>query len=345
MIKSIRYGLMVCLFSMHLVTLWGQDLHFSQFMNSPLLTNPANAGFIPDGDYRLGANYRNQWASVTAFPYKTMSLFGDMQVMPDPEANGWIGLGGLVLRDVAGTGVLTSTKAYGAIAYHQMLGVGSLLSVGFNVGWSNKQINTQGLSFPSQWNGQFFDIHQTGAPSLLTNQSNYLDLQTGLNYAYFPNDKVWLNGGVSVMHVNRPRESFFASSDSAGNRLSMRYNGFFNSSFKLNDRLIISPAAYYTLQARSSQLMGSVQARYNASGDGTTELLAGLAYRHRESVIPMLGVGMNDLMFTFSYDVTLSGLNAFNGARGAFEFSLVKQGRRDKYRGNGRESMCPSFRY
>ena len=37
-----------------------QDLHFSQFMNSPLLTNPANTGFIPDGDYRLGVNYRNQ---------------------------------------------------------------------------------------------------------------------------------------------------------------------------------------------------------------------------------------------------------------------------------------------
>ncbi|MBS1574874.1 MAG: hypothetical protein JST09_06180, partial [Bacteroidetes bacterium] len=33
-----------------------QDLHFSQFFNSPLTTNPANTGFIPDGDYRLGIN-------------------------------------------------------------------------------------------------------------------------------------------------------------------------------------------------------------------------------------------------------------------------------------------------
>lgn len=241
--------------------------------------------------------------------------------------------------------MLTSTKAYGAVAYHQMLGVGSLLSVGFNVGWSNKQINTQGLSFPSQWNGQFFDVHQAGAPVLQTNQSNYLDLQTGLNYAYFPNDRVWLNGGVSVMHVNRPRETFFIANDSADNRLQMRYNGFFNSSFKINDRLILSPAAYYTTQARSAQVMGSLMARYNASGDGATELLAGLGYRHRESVIPMLGLGLNDLVLTFSYDVTLSGLNSFNAARGAFELSLIKQGRRDPYRGNGRESMCPSFRY
>jgi hypothetical protein len=35
-----------------------QDLHFSQFFNSPLSTNPANTGFIPDGDYRLGVNFR-----------------------------------------------------------------------------------------------------------------------------------------------------------------------------------------------------------------------------------------------------------------------------------------------
>ncbi|HET7000972.1 MAG TPA: type IX secretion system membrane protein PorP/SprF, partial [Puia sp.] len=41
-----------------------QDLHFSQWFNEPLLTNPANTGFIPDADYRLGANYRNQWSSV-----------------------------------------------------------------------------------------------------------------------------------------------------------------------------------------------------------------------------------------------------------------------------------------
>ena len=65
--------------------LHAQDLHYSQFMNSPLLTNPANTGFIPDGDYRLGANFRNQWSSVTAFPYKTFSVFGDVQTMQNDD--------------------------------------------------------------------------------------------------------------------------------------------------------------------------------------------------------------------------------------------------------------------
>src|SRR6476661_3932392 len=78
-----------------------QDLHFSQFMNSPLLTNPANTGFIPAADYRLGINYRNQWSSIMTVPYKTMSAYGDIQMMRDRFENGWLGAGGAILKDVA----------------------------------------------------------------------------------------------------------------------------------------------------------------------------------------------------------------------------------------------------
>ncbi len=90
-------------------TSYAQDLHFSQFFNSPLSTNPANTGFIPDGDYRLGVNFRDQWSSIMSVPYKTMSAFADVQVMKNRDQTGWVGLGGLVLRDVAGSGNLTST--------------------------------------------------------------------------------------------------------------------------------------------------------------------------------------------------------------------------------------------
>ena len=102
-----------------------QDLHFSQFMQTPLLINPANTGFIPDGDYRLGVNYRNQWSSLSAFPYKTISAFGDWQLLQNSDQTGWLGAGGLILRDVAGTSLLTSTKVYGSVAYHQMINNGS----------------------------------------------------------------------------------------------------------------------------------------------------------------------------------------------------------------------------
>ena len=81
-----------------------QDLHFSQYFNSPLLINPANTGFAPDVDWRVGLNYRNQWASITPNPYKTMSAWGDMQLFNNRVENGCMGIGASLLKDVAGSG-------------------------------------------------------------------------------------------------------------------------------------------------------------------------------------------------------------------------------------------------
>src|SRR5665647_3269453 len=198
-----------------------QDLHFSQFFNNPLLTNPANTGFIPDADYRLGASYRNQYSNIMAQPYKTMSIFGDAQVFRNKIETGWLGLGGVILRDVAGTGSLTSTKAYASIAYHQELGLSSLLTAGFNVGWANKRIDQSKLTYPDQFDGQFFDGTLPTSAQLLNNNVSYFDMQAGINYAYFPTQDVYINAGYSIMHVNQPKETFFE--DATSDQISMRH--------------------------------------------------------------------------------------------------------------------------
>lgn len=328
------------------VSVRAQDLHFSQFFNSPLTTNPANTGFIPDGDYRLGINYRNQWSSIMTMPYKTMSAYGDVQMAKDKFDNGWIGLGGVILRDVAGSGNLTSTKIYGSVAYHQMLGYSSLLSLGFNVGWANKQINIANLKFPDQFDGKFFDnkLPSDAYNYIKNNNVSYLDMQVGMNYAYFPTDKVYVNAGFSIWHVNKPNESFFGSdaSPDESTRVPFRYIGFLNGSFKVDDNWIINPNVYYTRQSNVSELVGGLNAHYNVSGDGSYQLIGGLYYRNQEAIIPMIGLGYNDYTFTFSYDATMSSLKTYNGSRGAFEFSLVKQG---VINPNGKKiTPCPTFR-
>jgi type IX secretion system PorP/SprF family membrane protein len=320
-----------------------QDIHFSQFFNSPLSTNPANTGFIPDGDYRLGVNFRDQWSSIMSLPYKTMSAFGDVQIMKNRDQNGWVGIGGLVLRDVAGSGNLTSTKVYGSVAYHQMLGYSSLLSLGFNTGIANKRINTANLKFPDQFDGKFFDNKLPTSAVLDRNNISYLDMQVGMNYAYFPTEKIYVNTGFSVHHVNRPQESFFESS-AYTNRVPRRYIGFLNGSFMINDQWIINPNAYFTMQAKSSELVAGLNAQYNLSGDGEYVLTGGLYYRHKEAIIPMIGIGYKDYAFAFTYDATMSTLKNYNGSRGAYEFSLIKQGIFDRFNGDRRSTICPSFK-
>lgn len=342
--KNISKYKLLAVFSLSLMLSlhsFAQDLHFSQFFNSPLTTNPANTGFIPDGDYRLGINYRNQWSSIMTVPYKTMSAFGDVQVGKNKFENGWIGLGGVILKDVAGSGSLSSTKVYGSVAYHQMLGYSSLLSLGFNVGYANKQINTASLKFPDQFDGRFFDNKLPTAVMLDRNNISYLDMQVGMNYAYFPTDKIYVNGGFSAHHVNKPRESFFTSSD-LSDKVPVRYIGFLNGSFKVSNQVIVNPNIYYTMQAKSQEIVGGVNAHYDLSGDGSYQLIGGLYYRHKEAIIPMVGLGWRDYTFMFSYDATMSSLKNYNNSRGAFEFSLVKQG---VINPNGnRITPCPTFR-
>jgi type IX secretion system PorP/SprF family membrane protein len=322
-----------------------QDLHFSQWFNSPLTTNPANTGFIPDADFRLGANYRDQWSPVMAVPYRTMSIWGDAQVFRNRIENGWMGVGGVILRDDAGSGTLTSTEAYGSVAYHQMLGYSSLLTAGFNAGFINKRINTSQLKFPDQFDGHFFDAQLP--TSVVIDQPNvtYFDMQLGLNYAYFPTNKMYLNAGFSVQHINRARESFF-STDPAGfdSRIPRRYIGFINASIKASDQVIINPMGYYTTMANSSEVVLGLNAQYNLMDEGDQQVIGGLYYRAGDAIIPMIGFIYKSIKLTFTYDVTTSTLKHYDGGFGAYEFALTSQGFYNEYNGNRRQSLCPSFK-
>ncbi|MCU0387789.1 MAG: PorP/SprF family type IX secretion system membrane protein [Chitinophagaceae bacterium] len=316
-----------------------QDLHFSQFMNNPLLTNPANTGFNPDYDFRVGGSYRNQWWSLPA-PYKTVSLWGDIQINRESIPNGWLGLGGVLLNDVAGDGGLTSTKMYGSIAYHQELGEAHLLSAGFNVGFASKRIDIQNFRWENQWTGKFFDSNVPSGESFAFSQIGYLDIQAGLNYAYFPNENVYFNAGVSLMHLNTPRESFF-SEDVSDNRVPMRTTAFANMAIKASEQWIISPNVYYSNQAGASELVGGLMAQYNLSGGGETQVLGGAYMRAGDAAIGMVGVEWNATRLTFSYDATMSNVKNFNGGNGAIEFSLIKFGAFSTR--TPRQSRCPSF--
>lgn len=273
-------------------------------------------------------------------PYKTISVFGDAQVLRDRLENGWLGLGAVLLNDQAGSGSLTSTKIYGSVAYHQMLGLSSLVSAGFNIGWANKSINPSKLKFPDQFDGKFFDNTLPTSVVLTNTNVGYLDVHAGMNYAYFPDENVYINAGYSIQHVNRPRETFFADNTNQG-RIPFRQSAFVNAILKVNDRLIVNPNAYFTTQAKATDLVFGLNANYNLSEFGEKQLLAGVYYRLGDAVVPMVGFELKNIQFAFSYDVTLSSLSKYNGYRGASEFSIIKKG---FYPDNvDRQSLCPKF--
>lgn len=324
---------------------WGavsaQDLHFSQYFNTPLLINPANTGFNPDYDFRVGGNYRDQWSSV-GNPYRTMNLWGDVKAFGDRFENGWMGIGGSIMKDAAGTGNLSSIRATASIAYHQMLGYNSLLSGGFGLSYVNKRVDLSKLTFDNQWNGKFFDITVPSNEPFANNNASYLDLSMGMNYAYFASDNFYFNAGLSIMHLNRPRESFFNPNVSNAS-VDMRFTGFANASVKVQDIWIFNPNVYVSKMGTAWEAVLGFNANRDLSGDGAQQMIFGLYYRNNDAVIPMVGYEVNDLKIVLSYDATVSSLRNLNGSRGAYEISLVKSGLFSS--SAGRSVKCPTVRF
>jgi type IX secretion system PorP/SprF family membrane protein len=334
-IIRVVFALFICNFHAR-----GQDLHFSQYFHSPLTVNPANTGFLPDADYRMGIQYRNQWSSLMAQPYRTFSAFADGQLFRNKLENGWLGVGALFMGDEAGSGVLRSAKAYGSIAYHQLLGNSSLLGAGFNAGWSDKRIDVSKLKFPDQFDGNFFDSKLPTSVVLNNTSVQYFDLQAGINYAYFPQQDIYFQFGFSLHHINRPKESFFSQAES-DNRISDRKIAFASGIIKLNSSWIFSPSAYFTAQAGARELALGGMFNRDLSGDGSLQLMAGLYARLGDALIPSLGLQYNTLLICASYDATVSRLGNFNGRFGAAEISII---RKSEYPVSpGRQSLCPRF--
>ena len=324
------------------VFLQAQDLHFSQYFNAPLLVNPANTGFNPDYDYRIGGNYRNQWANVLNNPYKTTSLWGDVQLFNNRFDNGWVGLGGTLYHDEAGSGGLSSTQGYLSMAYHQMLGYSSLLSFGANIGIVNKKIDLNKLTFDNQWNGKFFDVSASSGEQFYYTSIHYIDLQVGLNYAWFVSDKAYLNLGISASHINQPKETFFDPNGNSDTRIPVRYTIFMNGNFKIDDNWIVNPNIYISKSANATETVFGMNANRNLSGDGAQQLILGAYYRNKDAIIPMIGFQTNDLKITFNYDATTSSLGSFNGRQGAYEVSIIKSG---VYGNGGKAIKCPTVKF
>jgi type IX secretion system PorP/SprF family membrane protein len=337
----VKYSLILyVVMSFNSSTLWAQGFHFSQYFNAPLYTNPANTGFIPESDYRIGAHHRTQGATGLSI-YKTNALYGDMQILREKIASGWVGIGGMILQDQAGIGRLRSTKISASVAYHQMLGFSSLLSGGFGLAYADKAISIDRLTFSDQWNGRFFESKTPILGAQFNGQyTAYFDLSAGFNYAYFPNDNFYLHSGLSLQHVNRPKESFFDYSDDS-TRIAMRTTFFLDAMYKVDNRIILSPGIYYSGKSKTSEFLFGTHANLNVSGNGRQQLIVGLYSRVGDAVIPVVGYQWGRFKFTFTFDIPSTRkkvINQFNGTElylqygGMYSVMSIKN-----------HTMCPSF--
>jgi type IX secretion system PorP/SprF family membrane protein len=331
-----------------------QGIHFSQYYNAPLLVNPANTALMSENDYRLGLNYRNQWNKVPV-PFKTVSAFADMQAFRAANETNWMGIGFAFFNDVAGDGNLTLNRGDVFLAYHVQTNDNFMISAGLSAGYGSRNVNYDKLTFNEQWNaGQFkFDrslpngemINGTEMNNII--KTNYLDIGAGVNFAYFPNELIYVKLGAGVAHVNTPTETFYNMTNEIGIRPSVNLDG----QFVIAKSVTLNPSVYYTTQQGAYQIVGGTLV-YVYIGDGsgsngnsskTLGVIAGGHYRYKEAFIGSLGLEYVGLKFMTSYDYTTSTLSPENNGNGAFEFSIIYTGKYGERRRSASNMNCPRF--
>jgi type IX secretion system PorP/SprF family membrane protein len=298
----------------------GQDIHISQFYNTPLLVNPSHTGFF-DGTYRLGLNYRNQWSSVTV-PFKTFSGFADLGILKNKLfASDWIGLGGAVATDKAGDGDLATVKAFGSLAYHKTITRNFYLSLGGSVSYVSKNVDYNKLYFGSQWDGATFD---TGLPNMEDNSAdafNYLDFQAGVNVAFL-NEKMLIYLGASMAHISTPDETFY---DFGDNQIGRRLFVHFGGKIPMGQSLDLEPGILFTNQKKASDIVAGTNVAFTFTPESPvgTKLIFGGWYRYKDAFIGSVGFEIRRTRMMMSYDINTSSLSTGSHSRGGFELSII----------------------
>jgi type IX secretion system PorP/SprF family membrane protein len=317
-----------------------QGLHFSQYYNAPLLLNPANTALMPDADYRVGVNYRDQWSSVPV-PYKTVSAYADLQVLRNRNQTNWLGFGLAFWSDKTGNGDLSLSRTEGFIAYHLQMGEYSMISAGVSGASVQRTVDFNKLTFDKQWDGFQFDKNASNGEKGYVAKTSFFDVGVGLNYAYFPNENLYLKIGAGAAHITQPKESFYGQD----NKLGIRPTGNIDLLIKAGASVIINPSVYFTTQKSASELLYGSLFQINVSGSdkASTQLILGAFHRWNEAIVGTIGLQYGQWRAMTSYDFTVSKLGAANKGRGAFEIALRYEGRYNEFSGTRRTYNCPRF--
>ncbi len=331
-----------------------QDTHFTQFYAAPLTLNPALTGSF-DGKYRVSAIYRDQWRGVLDNPYTTFATAIDLRFPIKFRSSAY--------KDAAGGGIVFFTDKVPSVdfsntqlsvsgAYHKSLNVqnNQYISLGFQAGIGQRNVNYENLTFHDQFDGTTGFTDPTGE-SLPANNISFSDFSVGLNYTFSPNRKTHFFLGAAMHHILEPQVSFFYDKEDFNgnndNRLFRKYSGQFSAQFPISDDIQLLPRVLFSTQGPHMEINAGTNFRFKLGDFGSTALHLGGWARpvtdesesfRVDAIVGMVGIEYSNVLFGFSYDASLNDLNNSKLGQGAFEISIAYLGNYDNDL-----ILCPKF--
>jgi len=294
--------------------IYAQDIHFSNWAASPLISAPPLSGNF-NGNLRILGNFRNQWRSVTT-PYKTVAVSAEgreiIHLLPQLQS------GLSISRDMAGDSRWITTQAHLILSYRIPLNPKLTIIPLLGSGLTQQRYSDDNLQFDQQWNGTYYD------PSI----------QSGENYNLF-NNRFWQgHHGVSLEHNG------VASTTLLG--YSMQINSTTNTSSgyddqrsarttllalhrsSIRDDIAIEPSIHIQLQRMHRSILTGVRL-YKKLDTGNwhrATAYAGVSVRIADAFIPAIGIEYDQWLGGISYDINLSQLRIASRGRGSAEIFI-----------------------
>jgi type IX secretion system PorP/SprF family membrane protein len=285
----------------------GQDLHYSQFYNSPLNINPALAGVF-NGDHRVVLSMRDQWRFVPV-PWLTFSGAYDRQLYLKDQSKHFIGAGASFNYDRQGDSKLNLTTLSFSGSYHRILSPRHILSGGLQLGISTRGFNTESLTWDKQWDGDSFNA-QLPTGELFDNFERIFFVETalGINYRYQASSRTYVDVGGAANHLIEPQTAFY---DGDATTLPRRYSLNAVGNVQVIDELDIQLHIMQQYQGPYKEtVFGGLGKIYISQKRGKAfQLHAGAGYRTAKSLFPILALQYNQYYVSLSYDYDTTEFN------------------------------------
>ena len=208
----------------------GQDVHFSQFTRTSFLLNPSLISFQKN-DYKAILQRRSQWKSVTV-PFNTFTVSIERKNVYSSHS-----CGVQFLNDVAGDSRFRTTGFNFLYAKSFSASNRNNLSFGGLVGFFQRDITYSNLIFNQQENQSDFNFW-------------FPDLSLGLSNNYKIEESVYLISGISVYHLNKPKQSLTQNKNI---RLNNKFNFYSSLSYLWKKRVLLTPSIFYSYKKQSKK--------------------------------------------------------------------------------------------
>lgn len=302
------------------LTASAQDLHYSQFYNSPQNLNPALTGIF-NGSQRYNLSVRDQWRFVPV-PWFTFSGAFDKNILPVGKTH-FYGWGINFNYDKQGDSrlVLAGLNLSGSIS--KELNPRNIITGGATLGFARRGFNTSDLTWDKQWDGRAFNGGLDPGESFDLDAVTFLETALGANYRWQKNARTKIDFGIGAFHLLQPKTTFYNTPEK---KLPTHMTFTLKGNFKLAKALDLQLHGLHQLQsAYNESLMGFLAKIYvNQKRGKETQLHVGGGYRTAGSIIPTVALQWNQWYASFSYDIDNTKINnAINSKRGGPEIHVT----------------------